>query len=140
MSAPDSIARQIRLRSTDQHPTRREATLMKAHARIAIGLVLVAAMSILQTAPARALSLNQLLGRSDEQDLNAFKLIHVADLKALMDSGKDLHIYDANGPDTRDKFGVIPGATLLNSDDKYNLGVLPRDKSAKLVFYCANSH
>jgi hypothetical protein len=113
---------------------------MKAHARIAIGLVLVAAMSILQTAPAHALSLNQLLGRSDEQDLNAFKLIHVADLKALMDSGKNLHIYDANGPDTRDKFGVIPGATLLNSDDKYNLGVLPRDKSAKLVFYCANSH
>jgi hypothetical protein len=125
----------------NRHLAQREVTLMKFHARIAIGLFLIAAISILQAPAASALSLNQLLGRSSEdQDLNAFKLIHVADLKALMDSGKDLHIYDANGADTRDKFGVIPGATLLNSDDKYELGVLPKNKSAKLVFYCANSH
>ena len=114
---------------------------MKLHIRIAIGLVLLAAISIFQAAPVHALSLNQLLGRSSEdQDLNAFKLIHVADLKALMDSAKGLHIYDANVAETREKFGVIPGATLLNSDDKYDIGVLPKDKSAKLVFYCANSH
>lgn len=115
--------------------------MKKLHIGIAIGIVLLSATSIFQAAPAHALSLNQLLGRSSEdQNLDTFKLIHVADLKTLMDSGKDLHVYDANVAETREKFGVIPGATLLNSDDKYDIGVLPKDKSAKLVFYCANSH
>ena len=37
--------------------------------------------------------------------------------------------------------GVIPGAHLLTSDDKYDVAKeLPRNKSAKLVFYCADLH
>ena len=48
--------------------------------------------------------------------------------------------YDANVAATRDRFGTIPGATLLSSDDNYPLSVLPPNKHATLVFYCANTH
>lgn len=45
---------------------------------------------------------------------------------------------DANGPQTRDSQGVIPGAVLLTSSSQYDVKELPSDKNAKLVFYCAN--
>ncbi len=46
---------------------------------------------------------------------------------------------DANGPDTREKMGVIPGAILLTSFDAFDAAKeLPKDKRQKLVFYCAN--
>lgn len=82
-----------------------------------------------------------MLGGGDEQNLNTFKLIHVADLKAMMaDQKNPVSVYDANGAATRSKFGVIPGAKLLDSDQKYDLSMLPADKDSKLVFYCANTH
>ena len=88
-----------------------------------------------------AFNLGQILGKGEEQDLNTFKLIHVADLKALLAShGNQVHVYDANVAATRDRFGTIPGATLLSSDDTYPLSVLPASKHAMLVFYCANTH
>jgi hypothetical protein len=89
---------------------------------------------------ARALDLGKLLGHGEnDPTLETFKLIRVADLKNLIaDPNAKIHIYDANVLETREKFGVIPGATLLSSDDKYDLSVLPSDKHAKLVFYCAN--
>jgi rhodanese-related sulfurtransferase len=46
---------------------------------------------------------------------------------------------DANDADTRGHWGVIPGATLLTSSADYSLAELPKDKNAKLVFYCANT-
>ena len=46
---------------------------------------------------------------------------------------------DANDSNTRAKWGVIPGATLLTSSVDYSVAELPRDKDAKLVFYCANT-
>ena len=46
---------------------------------------------------------------------------------------------DANGAETRTREGVIPGATLLSSSSQYTLSELPADKSARLVFYCANT-
>jgi rhodanese-related sulfurtransferase len=46
---------------------------------------------------------------------------------------------DANDANTRGQWGVIPGATLLTSSVDYSLAELPKDKDAKLVFYCANT-
>jgi rhodanese-related sulfurtransferase len=105
--------------------------------------ILATVVAFTATAPAFALDLPKLLGGTgDEQNLNTFKLIHVTDLASLMnDKTADLHIYDANVPETRAKFGVIPGAQLLASDDNYNVAAtLPASKSAPLVFYCANTH
>ena len=47
-------------------------------------------------------------------------------------------VYDANSPETRQKFGVIPSARLLSSYDSFDLKELPSDKNATLVFYCAS--
>lgn len=89
---------------------------------------------------AHALDLGRLLGHGDnDPTLETFKLIHVADLKNLLaDKDIKVHVYDANVAETREQFGVIPGATLLASHDQYDLSLLPPDKHAKLVFYCAN--
>jgi hypothetical protein len=90
---------------------------------------------------ARAIDLSQLLGHgSNDPTLETFSIIHVADLKAMMNDTKSpVHIYDANAASTREQYGVIPNATLLSADDNYDLAVLPQDKKAKLVFYCANT-
>ena len=47
-------------------------------------------------------------------------------------------IFDANGKDTRAKEGIIPTAILLNSSSEYDLALLPKDKAAAVVFYCAS--
>jgi rhodanese-related sulfurtransferase len=48
-------------------------------------------------------------------------------------------LVDANNPETRSKYGVVPGAVLLTSGSKYEPGrELPTDKATQLVFYCAN--
>ena len=44
---------------------------------------------------------------------------------------------DANGPETRKKLGVIPGAVLLTDAD--SLDALPAEKTKHLVFYCTNT-
>lgn len=96
---------------------------------------------MLTVAPGYSFDLNAILGRGQQQNLDTFKLIHVADLKAMMGEAKTAPgIYDANGAGTRAKFGVIPGAKLLDSDGNYDLSVLPHSKDAKIVFYCANIH
>src|SRR5271163_253969 len=71
-----------------------------------------------------------------------FAIIRVDKLAALMaDPNSHVNIYDANGWGLRSTAGVIPGAHLLSSDDKYDVAsTLPADKSAKLVFYCADLH
>jgi rhodanese-related sulfurtransferase len=46
---------------------------------------------------------------------------------------------DANNPETREKFGVVPGALLLSDHRSYALGELPADKSQALVFYCGGT-
>ena len=95
------------------------------------------------TAPAFAFDLPKLLGGTgDEQNLDTFKIIHIAELASMMsDKTPNLHIYDANGPDTREKFGVIPGAQMLSSDDAYDVAsTLPAQKNDPLVFYCADIH
>jgi rhodanese-related sulfurtransferase len=46
---------------------------------------------------------------------------------------------DANGVETRQKFGVVPGATLLSDHRNYALTELPSDKAQPLVFYCGGT-
>ena len=46
---------------------------------------------------------------------------------------------DANGAETRQKYGVVPGATLLSDHRSYALTELPSDKSQRLVFYCGGT-
>jgi rhodanese-related sulfurtransferase len=109
--------------------------------RFLLSAAILASVASLSASGARALDLSQLMGHgSNDPTLETFKLIHVADLKAMMESDKgSLYIYDANAAETRDQYGVIPGAKLLDSDDNYNLAVLPQNKDSNLVFYCANT-
>jgi rhodanese-related sulfurtransferase len=105
-------------------------------------LALTAIVAFAAATPAFTYDLPKILGGSgDQANINTFKLIHVNDLASLMnDKSPGLHIYDANVPETRTKFGVIPGAQLLSSDDDYNVAAtLPAKKTDPLVFYCANT-
>ena len=52
---------------------------------------------------------------------------------------KSAAIFDANDADTRQKFGVVPGAVLLASHKDYPLSILPPAKNDKLVFYCGGT-
>jgi hypothetical protein len=108
--------------------------------RVIVAISLAALLTATATS-GYAFSLEHMLGGGEEQNLNTFKLIHVADLKALLaNHGNKVHVYDANINVTREKFGTIPGATLLASDEDYPLSVLPSNKHAILVFYCADRH
>lgn len=102
-------------------------------------LMLVAATAMLPGA-ARALDMGTVIGNHEPPD--NFNLIHVRGLAKLManNAGGKLYVYDANHTDFRQENGVIPGARMLLSSGNYDLSDLPADKSAKLVFYCANSH
>jgi rhodanese-related sulfurtransferase len=103
---------------------------------LALGAILTA------PAPARSFDLSKMLGNpGQDQTLDTFKLIHVADLKAaIADSKSGVQIYDANVADTRSEYGIIPGAHLLPSADGYSVAQeLPADKNTDLVFYCANT-
>ena len=112
-------------------------TTMRALARIALTLTAV----LFVAGPAYSFDLSRMLGGGEQQDLNTFKLIHVADLKAMLAANaRSVHVYDANVPETRAKYGVIPGAALLSSDNNYDLSILPGGKLSELVFYCANAH
>lgn len=67
-----------------------------------------------------------------------FKLIHTDQLAKMIEAKPgSVHIYDVNTADLRSKEGLIPGATPVTS--QLDTKVLPQDKSAKLVFYCANT-
>jgi len=69
-----------------------------------------------------------------------FQLIEVQQLESLQkDASAHVTVLDANEPDVREKNGVIPGAKLLSSFNRYDIQKeLPADKNAPLVFYCTN--
>ena len=48
----------------------------------------------------------------------------------------NVHVYDGNSPETYAE-NHLPGAVRLNSKE-IKEGVLPPDKDATLIFYCAN--
>ncbi len=78
----------------------------------------------------------------NNEGADQFALIHVSDLALMMsDTSHKVWIYDANLPKTREVYGIIPSAQMLPSSDHYDVHAdLPMDKSAKLIFYCANTH
>ncbi|MBL9017086.1 MAG: rhodanese-like domain-containing protein [Myxococcales bacterium] len=55
-------------------------------------------------------------------------------------AAKTAQAVDANGPATRKKLGVIPGAIMLPDTENWSPSELPSDKDKPLVFYCSNSH
>jgi rhodanese-related sulfurtransferase len=65
--------------------------------------------------------------------------LSVAQAASMLEGGHAIAV-DANGPETRQERGVIPGARLLTSSGRYDPArELPSDRSATLVFYCANT-
>jgi hypothetical protein len=87
--------------------------------RLALGLVLVSGVAM------------------SAESKEKFRLIEVSDLEALQRSG--VTVLDANDEDFRAKNGVIPGARLLSSYDRYDVQKeLPAEPDAPLVFYCSN--
>ena len=116
---------------------------MRIHFRYRRSIIsaIAAAIVFCATASAFAFSLASILNNQPKQP-DKFAIIRVAQLASLMnDPSSHVNIYDANGWGLRATAGVIPGAHLLTSDDKYNVAKeLPPNKSAKLVFYCADLH
>jgi len=77
---------------------------------------------------------------SPQQQVNKVSASTVAAmLKDAESYGTAIFIYDVNSEKTRQKMGVVPGARLLASSVRYEVSELPEDKSAGLVFYCANT-
>lgn len=69
-----------------------------------------------------------------------FKTISVEELATALNGRAGVVVVDANGDETRAKFGVIPGAKLLSHYANYNpASELPADKASTLVFYCAST-
>jgi hypothetical protein len=68
------------------------------------------------------------------------RMFEVSDLESMQkDSKSRPTLLDANDAEFREKNGVIPGAKLLSSFNRYDLArELPADKNAPLVFYCAD--
>jgi rhodanese-related sulfurtransferase len=102
--------------------------------------MLVGVIVFSMTAAAFAFDIGKLLDNPQKPD--KFAVIRVDKLSSLMnDPNSHVNIYDANGWGLRSTAGVIPGAHLLTSDDKYDVAKeLPANKNAKLVFYCADLH
>ena len=114
---------------------------MHFRARRSVISLLVGVIVFSMTAAAFAFDIGKLLD-NPQKEPDKFAVIRVDKLSSLMnDPNSHVNIYDANGWGLRSTAGVIPGAHLLTSDDKYDVAKeLPANKSAKLVFYCADLH
>ena len=81
-------------------------------------------------------------GTPAETAQEAFGRLSIDQLEAKMADAKAgklaLFIYDNNNKD-RFEQGHIPGARWVDSDN-VQASDLPQDKTATLVFYCANEH
>jgi rhodanese-related sulfurtransferase len=74
--------------------------------------------------------------QAEKKRVTNVTVTQVADLQ----KEKKVTVLDANGEDFRKQNGIIPGAVLLTSFNKYDPAKeLPAGKDAKLVFYCANT-
>jgi rhodanese-related sulfurtransferase len=112
---------------------------MHLRTRRSIVSAIVGAIVLCAAAPAFAFDIGTLLNNKPKEP-DKFAVIRVDRLASLMnDPNSRVNIYDANGWGLRSTAGVIPGAHLLTSDDKYDVAKeLPPNKDAKLVFYCAD--
>jgi rhodanese-related sulfurtransferase len=66
------------------------------------------------------------------------KELSVPEVAGLVQA-KTATVVDANGAETRQKMGVVPGAVLLTNSHDYALSELPAAKDTKLVFYCGGT-
>jgi rhodanese-related sulfurtransferase len=114
---------------------------MHFRARRLVISMLVGVIVFSMTSAASAFDIGKLLD-NPQKEPDKFAVIRVDKLSSLMnDPNSHVNIYDANGWGLRSTAGVIPGAHLLTSDDKYDVAKeLPASKNAKLVFYCADLH
>ena len=88
-----------------------------------------------------ALSLVGIAYAEDAPKQTAVKEISVQQVQQFIDGKvKNVAILDANNEDARKDAGVVLGAILLTSYNKYALTELPKDKNTTLVFYCYNSY
>ncbi len=112
---------------------------MHLRTRRSIVSVIAGALVLCAAASGFAFDIGSLLNNKPN---DKFAVIRVDRLASLMaDPNSHVNIYDANGWGLRSTAGVIPGAHLLTSDDKYDVAKeLPSNKNAKLVFYCADLH
>jgi len=112
---------------------------MNPRTRRSIVSAIAGAIILSAAASAFAFDIGSLLNNHPKDD---FAVIRVNQLASLMaNPNSHVNIYDANGWGLRSTSGVIPGAHLLSSDDKYDVATtLPPEKNAKLVFYCADLH
>lgn len=65
----------------------------------------------------------------------AFTELSVQEVVGLVGAGNGVPV-DANGAETRAKYGMLPGAIQLSSYREFAMSELPADKATKLVFYC----
>ena len=114
---------------------------MHLRTRRTVVSAILGAIVLSVTMSAFAFDLASLLNNKPKEP-DKFAVIRVDNLASLMnDPNSHVNIYDANGWGLRSTAGVIPGAHLLTSDDKYDVAKeLPPEKNAKLVFYCADLH
>jgi rhodanese-related sulfurtransferase len=89
----------------------------------------------MKRSPLLALAALLLLGC--RADLGGLQVLDVEGLASWQAAGADFTLCDANNDDTRERYGVIPGAVLLSSYRDYDPAAeLPADPAAPLVFYC----
>ena len=90
---------------------------------------------LIRTSPAIFFVVTALLGcRADTSGLDTLDL---PQLEALLAADESVVLCDANTEETREKYGVIPGAILLSTYRDYDVArELPSDPGRKLVFYC----
>ena len=114
---------------------------MNVRERRSFLVAIVGTIVLSVAASAFAFDIGKLLN-NPQKEPDKFAVIRVDKLSSLMnDPDSHVNIYDANEWGLRSTAGVIPGAHLLSSDDKYDVAKeLPPSKSAKLVFYCADLH
>ncbi len=93
---------------------------MHLRARSSIFLA-IAATIVLSTASAFAFDIGSIVNNKPKEP-DKFAVIRVDKLASLMnDPNSHVNIYDANGWGLRSTAGVVPGAHLLTSDDKYDV-------------------
>ncbi|HXN12917.1 MAG TPA: rhodanese-like domain-containing protein [Candidatus Acidoferrales bacterium] len=111
---------------------------MNPRTRRSIVSAIAGAIILSAAASAFAFDIGSLLNNKPKDN---FAIIRADQLASLMaNPNSHVNIYDANGWGLRSTSGVIPGAHLLSSDDKYDVATtLPPEKNAKLVFYCADT-
>jgi rhodanese-related sulfurtransferase len=104
------------------------------HARIGIALALGLGLAACQSSHQEAAAAKDTAATTS----TAVKEVSVTEVADYL-KAKSATVLDANGPETRQQMGVVPGAVLLSNSHDYALSELPTAKDTKLVFYCGGT-